>query len=94
MPGVVVDDEHVAPGAALALAAQHADAVEVLDRAGDRGRAHPEDLADLGGGHPAVVVDQDRGEDPGRETGQTCGREGGAEPLHEDGTLLRGRHSS
>ena len=92
VPGVVVDDVHVAARAALPLAAQHAELLEVAHRPGDPGRADVERGAQLGRGHPAVVVDQQRGEHPGRQPGQPGLGERAADPL--DRRLLGGRHES
>ena len=80
-PGVVVDDVDVAAGPALALAVDEADLGEVAHRAGDRRRAHAERLDQLGGGHPAVLVDRQRGEHPGGEPLQPGVGQGGAHPL-------------
>ena len=74
------------------LSAEHADLLQVADRSGDPGRAHVQRRGQLDRGHPAVVVDQQRGEHPGGEPGQPSLGERAADPL--DGGLLGGRHGS
>ena len=43
-------------------------------------------FASSAAGHPPVVVDHERGEDPGREPGQAGLGEGAAHPLDEAGS--------
>ena len=93
VPRVVVDDVHVAAGAALALAPQHPDPRQVVHRPRDAGRADPERVGELGGGHPAVVVDEQRREHPRRQPGEPGVGERAGHPLDEALALGRVGHA-
>ena len=67
----------------LALTADHAHLLQVAHGAGDRCRAGPEQLAELGGGQAARVGDQQGGEDPGRHRRNARLHEDRSEPLDE-----------
>jgi hypothetical protein len=85
-PGVVVDDVDVAPRPPLLLPPAPPELFQHLDGSGDRRRADRQCLAELGRGHSAVVVDEQRGEHTGRQPGQTRRRERGTDPL--DGVVM------
>jgi hypothetical protein len=85
VPRVVVDDVHVLAGPTLSFAVQEADLAQELHGPRDGRGADRQRLGELGGGHPAVLVDDDGGEDAGRQAGEPGVGQRAAHPLDEPG---------
>src|SRR5438105_2696978 len=88
VPDVVLHPVEVASRPGRALPADQVEGDQVADRAGDRGGAGAQLLAEPGGGEPAGVGGEHGGEDPrGHARDPGVGEDGG-EALHEAGHRL------
>jgi hypothetical protein len=83
VPGLAGDLIVVAPLPRLTLASHQAQLHQVADRAGDRGRAHPQGPGEVGGGGAPVVGAEDGREHPRRHAGHARLGQVEGEPLDE-----------